>query len=249
MKKILIAIMALGATLWASAYNFPDETISYKVMYKWGLINKKAGTVDIHLKNHDDRYQSVLTGASASWADKFFKVRDTLYTEMYKESLQPLRYEKIAHEGNDDKHDTVIFSYNGNTVTGQCTRLEKRDGKVRKDEQRTLEAEGETLDMLCSFYYMRNLPFEDWSPNHKVTVNIFSGKRKELLTIQYHGSEMVEYDNHKYDCYKITFIFTSDGKEKTSDDMYAWIDKTSRIPVKLEGKLPLGSIKCFYITD
>lgn len=246
MKRISFIILLLLSIVSASAHQFPDESLTYKVMYKWGLINKQAGTVTINLRSHDDKYNSILVGKSASWADKIFKVRDTLYTEMYREDLRPLKYVKIAHEGDDDKHDTVEFSYEGDKVIGHCSRFQKRSGKVRKNEKMTLEAEGETVDMLCAFYYMRNLPYQDWNPGHEVSINIFSGKRKELLTIKYHGMQTVEYDKKTFECYKITFIFTSDGKKKTSDDMFAWIDTKTKIPVKMEGKLPLGSVKCFY---
>lgn len=122
-----------------------------------------------------------------------------------------------------------------------------KDGKLERDETRVLEAVGTTMDMLSSFYYMRALPYASWEKGHVHSINIFSGKRKELLTIKYLGREKVEYDKHTYDCHHIRFIFTSDGKKKTSDDMDAWIDVTgNNIPVKLEGKLPVGKIRCFY---
>ncbi len=37
---------------------------------------------------------------------------------------------------------------------------------------------------------------------------------------------------------------------KTSDDMEAWIAAgSSRIPLKLEGKLPVGKVHCIYVKD
>ncbi|MDE5573507.1 MAG: DUF3108 domain-containing protein, partial [Muribaculaceae bacterium] len=44
------------------------------------------------------------------------------------------------------------------------------------------------------------------------------------------------------------FTFTSEknGKVKTSDDLYAWISTDSnRMPLKMEGKLPVGTVKAF----
>ncbi len=39
----------------------------------------------------------------------------------------------------------------------------------------------------------------------------------------------------------------SDGGKKTSDDMDAWISADARrIPVRLEGKLPVGKVHCVY---
>ena len=72
------------------------------------------------------------------------------------------------------------------------------------------------------------------------------GKRKELLTIKYHGTQNVKVNGKNIPCYHITFMFTSDGRTKTSDDMSAWIATDSRIPLKLEGKLKVGKVQCFY---
>ena len=178
---------------------------------------------------------------------KFYRVRDTLNCRINKEGFESVFYEKISHEGNEDKHDVVRYRRQDATVFGDCSRLVKKDGKITKDEKRTLAATGTTVDMLTAFYYMRSLTFDKWQPGHVVTINIFSGKRKELLTIKYLGTETVKYDGKSYPCYHISFIFTSDGRKKTSDDMDAWISTShDRIPVKLEGKLPVGKVRCFY---
>lgn len=214
-------------------------------MYKWGLIHKQAGTATLTLTPDGKLYRAQLTAASDPWADKFFMVRDTLNGTMNQLTLSPLFYEKIAHEGNDDKHDTVKFSYSGNKVTGKCTRVEYRKGQLRKDEKQTLEATGTTVDMLSSFYYMRGLPFEKWQPGHKETVTIFSGKQKETLTFWYRGIEHIDVNGRRFQCYHITFVFTGKGGTTTSDNMDAWITTSSnRMPVLLEGKLPVGKVKC-----
>ncbi len=244
MKHILITITALFLALGASAQSFEPETLHYKVMFKWGLINKQAGTVSIRLDRDATTggYRSRLTAASAPWADKFYCVRDTLQCRMSLD-LKPSLYEKNSHEGKEDKVDRVVYSRQGHRVTAQCTRKKWKDGKLTVDERRDLAAEGTTVDMLTAFYYMRDLPFTSWKPGHVLTINIFSGKRKELLTIKYLGIEKV----NDQDCYHISFIFTSDGKTRTSDDMEAWISTApGRIPLKLEGKLPVGKVKCYF---
>lgn len=240
---IAAAIMALAS---AQAAPLADETLHYKVMYKWGLINKNAGSVEIKLRGHGDTYEAELTAASAPWADKIYCVRDTLRSQFKKAGLKPIIYEKFAHEGNEDKYDRVRYSYRGATAFGDCYRLAYKKGQLKRDETRSLEATGTTVDMLTAFYYMRRLPFDKWEPGHVLTINIFSGKQQELLSIKYHGTEEVESDDGVHTCYKITFIFTSNGKKKTSDDMFAWIDTSTLIPIKLEGKLPIGSVRCYF---
>jgi hypothetical protein len=247
-KTALIAFIALLCSLSVSAdKTFSNETVKYKVMFKWGLINKQAGNVSISLHNHGANYNAKLVAASAPWADKVYKVRDTLTSTIIKDSMRPVVYNKIAHEGDDDKHDIVKFSYSGATVTGDCYRYKKSKGVVKADEKKVVTATGTTLDMLTTYYYMRQLPFESWSSGYVLTTNIFSGKRKELLTIKYVGTETIKVDDKSYHCYHVRFLFTSDGRKKTSDDMDAWISSDSnRIPIKLEGKLPVGKVQCFY---
>ena len=248
MKKILTlltVVLLLPCIVWGT---FPDETLHYRVMFKWGLINKQAGRATITLHADGDNYRTCLTARSESWADRFYCVRDTLNGLMAKTGLRPLFYEKIAHEGGEYKHDTVRFSYSGNIVTGNCTRQVIKKGRETVNKTNSLQSTGLTVDMLSSFYYMRSLPFEKWSEGHKQSITIFSGKRKETLTFQYHGTEQVKIDNNSYHCYHITFIFTGESGKKTSDNMDAWITAdASRIPVKLEGKLPVGKVRCLLV--
>lgn len=242
---MLLAILSVGM---ASAREFSPETLKYKVMYKWGLINKKAGDVTITLSSHGDKYDARLTASTASWADKFYKVRDTLRAEIVKEGLVPLKYQKFAHESKDYNRDQVVYRREGQDVFGECSHKWYREGTLKRSQDTILVAQGPTIDMLTAFYYMRTIPFETLTPGQVKKVNIFSGKRKELLTIKYVGQETVKNDGKSTQCYKVTFTFTSDGKKKSSDDMFAWISTDAdRRPIKLEGKLPVGSVKCFLV--
>lgn len=250
MKKFAIALVCMLSVLsaFAASGRFGVESFSYRVMYKWGLINKQAGHATITLQPEGDKYRAQLTAASETWADKFFMVRDTLNGTMNQMTLAPIYYEKIAHEGSDDKHDTVKFIYTGDKVTGQCSRIEYHKGELKKDEQRVLETVGTTVDMLSSFYYMRALPYNKWQTGHKEKITIFSGKQKEELTFWYRGIEPIVVADKRYQCYHVTFVFTGKGGKTTSDNMDAWITTTnSRIPVLLEGKLPVGKVKCELI--
>ena len=227
---------------------FEPETLNYKVMYKWGLINKQAGHASLALTHDSRHYHAQLTAASEPWADKFFKVRDTLNGRMTYADFTPLFYEKIANEGKDHKHDVVRYDYSvPGTVSAKCTRKVTSKGQAKVDEEREMQSEGAAVDMLTSFYYMRRLPFNEWIPGHINKIDIFSGKRKELLSITYNGIEDVDIDGRRIPAYHVTFTFTSKGGAKTSDDMEAWIAADeSRIPLRMEGNLPVGKVRCFF---
>jgi len=253
LRFLTIAFAITLSITSASARKFADEAIDYRVMFKWGLVNKQAGHATLSLKNRGENYHTMLTAASEKWADRYYKVRDTLLGTIQRDTFRPILYEKRSHEGGDHKHDIVKYTYNDNTVTGSCSRKKwDKKGRLKTDDTRTLTAKGTTIDMLSSFYYMRDLPYETYKQGQKVSVNLFSGKRKEILTIKYLDKQEIKIDKDRYDCYHIAFTFTDpdNPKKKSSDDMEAWITADNRrIPVKLEGKLPVGKIHCLYVPD
>lgn len=245
-----ITLLFILFALKAAAFDFADESLNYRVMYKWGFVNKQAGHATLSLRNRDNHFEMMLTAASEPWADRFYRVRDTLSGVVEAADFRPKIYSKMSHEGGDHKHDVVTYTYKGNAVVGTCTRKKwDKNYKLKVDEKRTLTAEGVTIDMLSSFYYMRSRPYPSWKPGHSVSVNLFSGKRKEILTIKYIGLVTVEVDDKKYQAYHISFTFTDPSKpsKETSDPMEAWISADSRrIPLKLEGKFKVGKVQCFY---
>lgn len=226
------------------------EELHYDVLFRWGMINKKAGEATLSLNKGAKYYQSRLTAKSEPWADKIYKVRDTLNGRMTLSDFSPLFYEKIANEAGERKHDTVLYDYSqapGKTMA-DCTRRVWKKAALKTDEVRHMESERLALDMLTSFYFMRTLPYENWQQGHVEVADIFSGKQKEVLSIVYQGKQNIDLDGKSRLTYHITFKFTSNGEKKTSDDMDAWIaaDK-SRIPLKLEGKLPVGKVHCLFV--
>lgn len=249
-KRLVICLLGVLMTATAArAADYSAESLDYKVMYKWGLVHKQAGHATLSIKRNGDRYATRLTAASEKWADRFFKVRDTLSGTVMREGLKPLIYEKISNEGGERKHDIVRYSYKGSAITGNCHRRQwDKKGRKEIDDTRTLTSTGTTLDMLSSFYYMRDLPYASWKTGHTVQTTVFSGKRKEILTITYLGRDKVSYDKKTFECFHIRFSFKDpDSKKESSDGMDAWISTDARhIPVKLEGKLKVGKVQCFY---
>lgn len=242
--------MALCGANIVRASEIKEEKLTYRVMYKWGLINKQAGLATLSTHDlSDGQFKSTLVGRSATWADKFYTVRDTLMGTIMTDGLYPVYYEKIAHEGGEFKKDIIQYTHNGNKVKGDCTRYrQKKSNQPIVKSSISLEGTHVTLDMLSSFYYMRHLDYPSMKPDQSVSMDIFSGQKKETLKITYIGREDVDVDDTVYPCYYIKFSFTSGNGKKSSDDLFAWIStEPHRIPVMLLGKLPIGSIRCYYV--
>lgn len=252
MRKVLFLAISLligSAALQAVTPDYVGESLNYRVMFKWGLVNKQAGHVNLSVRADGSKLKSILTAASERWADRFYRVRDTLRGTMDRSTLEPDFYEKISHEGGQYKHDVIRYDRSSDGyVSATCTRKrQKKSGDKVSVSEITLEATGLTLDMLSSYYYMRSIDYTSMKPGESVELTVFSGKRKESLTIKYIGEEQVKIDDKGYPCYAISFRFTGEGGKKTSDDMFAWISTgPDRVPMKLEGKLPVGKVQCYF---
>ena len=251
MKTSLIVAAILCVSFFASAasnWKVDKENLTYDVMYKWGIINKKAGSVSLKTSGTSQpEFKSILTASTAPWAEKIYSVRDTLLGTIASDSFLPSRYERIAHEGGRFSHDILEYTRAGNSVQADAQVWRNKKKEAMTFDKKLHQAEGTTLDMLSSFYFMRSLNFDTMKPGDSVKMNIFSGKKKEFLTIHYQGTDNEKIGKQKYPCYHITFTFTQEGGKISSDNMDAWISTESRrIPLLLEGKLPVGKVRAVY---
>lgn len=243
---MLLGMLAAPA---AKAFTFSNETLHYIISYKWGIVHKDAGEATLTLRHNGPNYSIMLTGKTQPWADKFYKVRDTLRSVVKIDGLKPLSYTKITNEKGKYGRDEISFTHGSGHVVGKCNRYREKDGKVTNTSSKTLTASGPSFDMLSVFYYLRSLDFDRMVKGKNYLATIFSGKKTERLTIRYMGIQKIKLrDKRTVNAYHIKFKFTTNGKTKSSDDMDTWISTDKRnIPLLLEGSLPVGKVKCYYV--
>ncbi len=230
-----------------STVSLVDETLTYDIIYKWGFINKVAGYATMSLRNDGDLYRATLYGQNAPWANSIYMLRDTLYTTMTKQGMYPVKYVYIAHEEGKYKKDIVDFTRSGNSFSAECIRYKRpAEGQPMTSSTISLHADGMTVDMLSSFFYLRTLDFDNLAKGQSITVNIFSGSKKEKLKITYLGPGTVNLNGENLASYRINFTFTRNGKQSSSP-IAGWISADSRrIPLKVEGQLPVGKVRAVY---
>lgn len=244
---VLLAIVSIILPQRAAA-TFQDETLRYVISYKWGMVHKDAGDAVLSLRNNGGNYKIGLTAKTKPWADRYFQVRDTLLATVKVAGLKPVSYTKITHEGGKYAKDYISYSYSGRQVTAKCNRLKVKKGN-RKTSNKTFTATGQAFDMLSVFYYIRSLDFEKMKNGIMYRTTIFSGSQSETIQIKCLGKKQIKLrDKRSVLAWHLRFNFTSDGKKKSSADMDTWISTDSRhVPLLLEGSLPVGKIKCYYI--
>ena len=246
MKKLLTSLLllvALVAPQQATGRDFSNEVLNYEIVYHWGVIWKHAADAKLSIRKTTDGYYSQLSGKTRSWADKVYPVRDTLKCTL-NAGLQPLKYEKLTHEKDYYARDVVNFTYNYSHTSAKCYRY--RPG--RETVSLELKAQCQAYDMLSVFYMLRGIDYDALNQNKAITTVIFSGKEKEYLTIRYVGKTRVKLrDGNRRDSYHIKFKFTQKNGKQSSDDLDAWLSTdAARIPLLLEGKLPVGKVKCYF---
>lgn len=224
-----------------------NETLTYDVIYKWGFINKVAGYATMSLSDEGDYYKASVFAENAPWANSIYMLRDTLYTTFTKVGLYPIEYTYIAHEAGKYKKDILNFSHNGDVFSANIQRWKQKapNTPIVKSTNH-LEANGMTVDMLSAFFYLRSLDFDNMHSGQSVTVNIFSGSKKEKLKITYFGRKQLALNNQNFDTYYINFTFTRNGKV-SSAPISGWMSADSqRIPLKVEGSLAVGKVRAIY---
>lgn len=249
-RKTIISLAAAclaWATAAAEAPTYTNEHLSYRVTYKWGLIQKQAGSANFTLKKHADYYSAQLTARTQPWADRIFQVRDTLSGRMRLGDMAPTLYVKSTHEGGEYRHDVIKYTFTDNRMIANCERF-KIDKKGRQTVTDTiLSAKMPGTDMLSVYYLVRRLPFETMKVGTVARAAIFSGKKIEQLAVKYDGIESVKLNGKTYRCYKINFTFSSERMKNSSAPMWAWIRTDGdRVPVKLIGELAIGQIQVLW---
>lgn len=246
MKRFLIALIFFSVIFGFQAKE--NETFRYVVTYKWGLIQKDAGEVLITKKPGGNGYELKMVAKTKPWADKIYKVRDTLISQTQKERYRPLKYSYIAHEKNKYRRDEVKFSYSGNLVKGVSEKFkEEKNGEISHSVNE-MEASGPVYDMLSVYFFLRELDYPNMKAGDIVKATIFSGSKPENLEVKSLGKEMVELrDKKSQEAWHIQFKFTQKGGKKSSDDINCWISTDSaHIPLLIVGSLPIGQIRVNY---
>lgn len=247
MKRFFFILIALLATIGIFASE--NEKFNYVVTYKWGLIQKDAGEVEITKRPKGDGYELKLIAKTKPWADHVYKVRDTLISVTQKEKYRPIQYTYIAHEKNKYRRDNIKFSYSGNKVTGQSQKFkEDKNGNVNLTES-TLEATGAVYDMLSVYFFLRDIDYSNLKPGETVNASIFSGSKEENLAVRCEGKEKIQLrDKTEHEAWHIVFKFTQGAGKKSSDDINCWISTApDHTPLLIVGNLPIGTIRVHYV--
>lgn len=241
---ILLLTKALHAQCISKNFAFDsNEEVYYDVFYNWGFIWVHAGEVffkvfDSYYKDRTAYYLHSYGQSLKRW-DWFFKVRDTYTAYIDKETLQPYHFVRNTSEGGYVVDSRSSFDYENSTVIS----ITKSSNKpIKKD---TLILPPCTFDVLSMIYFARNLDFSAYEKDDKIPIKcIIDGDIFDLY-IRYLGTETIQTrDKEKYRCIKFKPLLVEGTIFTGGENMTVWVtDDFNRIPVLVEAKVLVGSIK------
>lgn len=223
------------------------EKITYIVAYNWHFIWVNAGRVEFEVKNakfmERDVYYFDAFGATFKAYDWFFKVRDSYEAYLDMKSLEPLWFERKTCEGGYAVHNKYIFDH-GNKRIFSFT--ENSNKPYSRD---TLALPACTFDVISLSYYARNLDFNDLKVNDTIPVTAIIDNELFDLYIRYLGKEVINTkDGSRYKCIKFSALLVEGTIFKGGEDLFVWVtDDKNRIPVLVEAKILVGSVKALLI--
>lgn len=242
---VILLTIIIAPALKISAAELPaNEFLKYDIVYHWGPIWKSAASAELLLYDNGDLKQAQLNARTCPWADRIYRVRDTLKSAMHPQLYKPHKYIKASNEGKSSGTDIINFSYNGDTVIAHSIRI--RPGK--KDNEYVMEAFETAYDMLSVFFYIRTFDYSAMKPNQEIKTTIISGRSKEWLKIRYIGRENINLrDNSKHESVHLQLTFSTKNQQNSSAPIDAWLDANgSHIPLMLRGTLSIGEVRVFY---
>ncbi len=206
----------------------PEELLFDIVWGGWSFSWVHAGqaTLDLLPTSNPKVWQI----RSQAWCNGFFQsfypVQDTVTSFINAQGIYPLKFQKFLNEGS--YHTRLFAEYD-------------QQKHLLKTKDTTLSIDPFTHDILSAFYYIRTQPLTVGKGFELAAV---SGKKKYRLQVLCLREETVEVPAGTFPCVVVEPILKDDGLFKAKGKLWIWLTRDARhLPVKMESKIPVGSIK------
>jgi hypothetical protein len=209
------------------------EIITFKVFYS--VIGAKLGAGEATFTSNLEKFQGkpvyhiIGEGKTYSIYDGIFKVRDRYESYIDTGTLQPYRFIRNVNEGSYKKYENVTFNKATNTAITNSGVY-----KVPACVQ----------DVLSAIYYARNIDFDKYKKDDKITFSMFLDNEVYEMYIRYLGKETVKTSYGKFRAIKFKPLLIKGTIFEGGEKMTVWVsDDGNRIPVRIESPISLGSVK------
>lgn len=249
--KILSFIFLYFITLSIYSQDFVEEfpvfnvgeRITYKAVYNWGFLWVKAGHVEFNVSDtkykKEDVYHFNCFGTTLPGYDWLFKVRDYYQSYARKSDLAPFYFDRNTYEGGFTVHNRFKFDYVDSLIYSKTQNSNK---PLTKD---TLSLDNKIYDVVSGVYLIRNVDFDNYNINDTIPIKMIIDNDIFNLYIRYLGKETIKtHDRRKFKTIKFSALLIEGTIFKGGEDLFVWVsDDLNRIPILVEAKILIGSIK------
>jgi hypothetical protein len=209
----------------------PGERLLFSLGY--GFVTAGTATlevVDTNTVGDHLCYRISSITQSNSFFDKFYKVRDTIISQIDVDGIYSHYFFKALNEGSYHSRREVLFLHD----LGYAT--------YRKDDEKldTLEISAFAQDIMSLMYYVRTLPLE---VGQSVTIQTVTGGEVNELEVRVLERETVSVPAGEFRCLVVEPLMTATGVFKHEGRIKVWLtDDRLRMPVLMKSKVVVGSI-------
>ncbi len=255
-KPVLIVLIIFGFE--TAAYNQcnsmvtsfnPGEVVTYQAYYNWGFIWIHAGDIkfSVDQKPYKNKkvYQFEAIGNTVPSYDWAYKVRDKYQSYVDMETFSPLLLIANTNEGGTSDCQTYVFSYTNKKIYVDSQTSKKPETKD------SVYFSNCVYDVLSGIYYCRNINFSSYKINDKIPFSLIIENKIYPLYIRYLGKDIIKIheDKQQFRCIKFSVLLVAGTIFKGGEDMTVYVtDDDNRIPVLVEAKILIGSVKAYLNT-
>ena len=233
---IICLFFSVNTYSQSSSHSFKNgEYLKYKIHY--GLLN--AGFASVELEKSDQTNDSLFHAIGLGWTTGMvgfvFPVEDRYESYFSSINLKPNHFIRKVSEGGYTQDKEVFFDFN----THQAKEINHK-----KDTEKSFFIQNNVQDMISSFYYMRNVDFENLSENDSISVNMFFDGKMNPIKLIVLGRETIKSKFGKIKTIKVRPLVLKGRVFEDEENVTLWIsDDLNKIPIKIKASLLVGAAK------
>jgi hypothetical protein len=243
--SLLLSLFLSAFSLHAEDAPFKEgEMLKYDVNFKWGLVMMKAGTANYSIQKdsyeNNPTYKTTLVFKTTSFFDGIFKIRDTLFSHINDNDLEPLYHIRRINEGKTHFWEEVFVRDHSENYTK--ARVRRGNPETVKFDT-TIVSDNAGYDMLSIFSFARTLDYSRLMQDEIFHISSFIGKDKVNITVHFKGQSVVEKNAFvKYKAYRLVIDIGDTAFNESKNAMEIWVsDDKNHIPLKIKAKLKIGA--------
>lgn len=226
------------------------EQAKFNLYYNWGFIWIHAGDVDFKVSKkkymEKDVFSLMVAGYTTKTFDKMYTIRDTFESYIDPLSMVPLYYRESKHEDSYTAQIRYVYRLQENDSLSVAIDRKKRS----KHMVDTLQVSKHTSDLIASCYKIRNINVKGLKKDQIVPFSMVFDNETYELGLKYKGKENIKLRNgKKYKALKFMPTLITGDLFENEDDMAVYVsDDDNHIPLFIEAKIKVGSVKAMLNT-